>query len=437
MCIENIGRLAAHLKLPSWKKVLRMSADCLIFLVLAVPAIADEAQLTLGEAERLATEQEPGQLALLARADALAQRAKAAGELPLPQWRAGMSNYPVAGGGFDSEPMTMAQVGIQQMFPAGESREIRRQMLLTESQAVTSRAAGRTEFVREGARLAWLDVFYWTEATSVIEETRPWLEDLHSVVRSHYEAGHKSQKDLVRAELEIAKIDQRLLDMRREQAQARAKLSQWIGDAAYRPIAAVLPEVRPTPQLSSLLQNLRSHPELRAAEERVAASDKAVGLARESFKAGWGLGLTYGFRSGTAANGRDRSDMVTVQVTRDLPFLGRKQQNSSLAAALSDRQATSAELEENHRRLSAMLKDAYVRYVDLEAQIAQQQERVVKLAQFEAAAALAAYQNDRGEFSDLVMARVQVLQSRLDLIRLQVAQAKAYATIANLGGAQS
>lgn len=437
MYTGNIGRLAAHPKLPLWKKALCLFASCVLFLVIAAPAFAEEAPLTLGEAERLATEQEPGQLALLARADALAERAKAAGELPVPQWRAGLANYPVSGGGFDREPMTMAQVGIQQMFPAGESREIRRQMLLVESQAVASRAAGRTEFVREASRLAWLDAFYWSQAASVVEQTRPWLEDLALVVRGHYEAGHKGQKDLVRAELEVAKLDQRLLEIRRQQTQARARLSQWIGDAAYRPIASVLPETRSAPVLPELLRNLQSHPELRASEGRVAASDKAVGLARENFKAGWGLGLSYGYRSGTGADGRDRSDMISIQVTRDLPFLGRKQQNSSLAAALKDRQASAAELEQERRRLSATLTDAHARYMDLGLQIAQQQERVIRLAEFEADAALAAYQSDQGEFSDLAMARVHVLQSRLELIQLKVAQARAYATIANLGGSQS
>lgn len=437
MCIGSSGRLAARSKMPSWKMVLRSCAVFFAIVFASSPSSASDVALTLAETVQLATHQEPGEMALLARADALAARAAAAGELPVPQWRAGVANFPLAGGGFDREPMTMAQFGIQQMFPAGETRELQKELLLTESQGAVFRAAGRSEFVREAASMAWLDVYYWIQAEQLVRQTRPWIDDLAIAVRAHYAAGHKGQKDLVRAELEVARIDQRLLELGREEQQARARLSRWVGDAAFRPIAMVLPQAESAQPLSVLMENLQQHPELRASGARVAASDRAIGLARENFKAGWGLGLTYGYRAGSNADGEARSDMVSIQVTRDLPFLGRKKQNSALAGALQERRATQAEMEETLRRLSATLQDAHARYIELEGQIAQQEERVVPLAQFEAEAALAAYQNDQGEFSELAMARVQVLQTQLELLRLHVARAKAQATIANLGGSQS
>ena len=129
--------------------------------------------------------------------------------------------------------------------------------------------------------------------------------------------------------------------------------------------------------------------------------------------------------------------MVSLQVTRDLPFLGRKQQNSELGAALQERRASEAELEQNLRQLSAILVDAFTSYSSLDARVRSQQDRVLPLAKFSAEAALVAYQSDSGDFNDLARARVQVFEDRLELVRLQVAQAKAYATLVNLGGAQS
>jgi outer membrane protein TolC len=436
MFTGNDGRLAAQPKMPFTTKALRSIAECLLLVSLAAFASANDVVLTLGEAERLAVEEEPGQVALTARADALAERAVAAGELPVPQWRAGVANFPLSGGGFDREPMTMAQLGVQQMFPPGNSRRTQQHLLQAQSLVVASRAAGRTESVREAARIAWLDLFYWGQAATVAEETRPWLQNLVAVAQGHYEAGHKGQKDLVRAELEVAMLEQQLIAFRREEAQARVRLSQWIGNAADRPIAATLPESGPLPELEALLENLRNHPELRASRARTAASEQAIGLARENFKAGWSMGLSYGYRAGTGPDGRDRSDLISLQVTRDLPFLGRNKQNSELAAALKERRASEAEFEQDLRRLSTVLRDAHTRHVDLDTQIAQQRDRVLKLAQFEADAALAAYQNDQGDFSDLASARVKVMQHRLELIRLQVGRAKAGATIANLGGSR-
>lgn len=437
MFIECVGRPLARKKIPVWVTAIRILAGSLALLFLVAPASADELPLTLGEAERLAVEQEPGERALNARADALAQRANAAEQLPVPQWRAGIANYPLSGGGFDQEPMTMAQVGFQQMMPAGDSRRIRKQLYLAESTVFGARASGRTAFVRESARVAWLDVYHWHRAEALVAETRPWLEELASVVRSHYEAGHKGQQDLVRAELELAKLDLRLIEIRQQESQARVRLSRWLGDAAYRPIAQVLPQAPLAPDLATLQENLRSHPEVLADTARVDAGDEAISLAREKFKAAWSIGVTYGYRSGRAPDGGARSDMVSLQVTRDLPFLGRKQQNSELAAALQERRASEAELQQNLRQLSAILMDAFTSYSSLDARIRSQQDRVLPLATFSAEAALVAYQSDSGDFNDLARARVQVFEDRLELVRLQVAQAKAYATLVNLGGAQS
>ena len=90
-----------------------------------LPALAQQpVPLTLIEAEDLALEQEPGQAALRARADALEEQSVAAGELPDPKLRMGLANYPLESGGFSTEGMTQAQLGIRQSFPPGRTRKV-------------------------------------------------------------------------------------------------------------------------------------------------------------------------------------------------------------------------------------------------------------------------------------------------------------------------
>ena len=73
--------------------------------------------LTIAEAEDLAVAAEPGLDALLARADAMQEQAVAAGQLPDPMLRVGLANYPIQSGGFSTEGMTQAQLGVRQVFP--------------------------------------------------------------------------------------------------------------------------------------------------------------------------------------------------------------------------------------------------------------------------------------------------------------------------------
>jgi hypothetical protein len=73
--------------------------------------------LTIAEAQDLAVAGEPGLDALLARADAMQQRAVAAGQLPDPTLRVGIANFPINSGGFSTEGMTQAQLAVRQAFP--------------------------------------------------------------------------------------------------------------------------------------------------------------------------------------------------------------------------------------------------------------------------------------------------------------------------------
>ena len=78
--------------------------------------------LTLAEAEDKALLAEPGQQAMYARALALRERGVAAGELPDPMLRVGLNNFPIQSGGFSTEGMTSAAVGLRQAFPASQTR---------------------------------------------------------------------------------------------------------------------------------------------------------------------------------------------------------------------------------------------------------------------------------------------------------------------------
>ena len=97
----------------------RVRAILLIIGLLPAALFAAEqgVPLTLYAAEDIALDQEPGQVAMLARADAFDDESIAASQLPDPVMRMGLANYPIESGGFTTEGMTQLQMGIRQAFP--------------------------------------------------------------------------------------------------------------------------------------------------------------------------------------------------------------------------------------------------------------------------------------------------------------------------------
>lgn len=398
-------------------------------------AIAQQPQpLSLQEAEDLALYDEPGQNLYLSRAAALRDEAVAGGQLPDPTMQIGMLNFPIQSGGFRTEGMTQAQLGFRQEFPAGKTRELTVRKFRAQAEAMTYTADSRGRDVLTAVRIAWLETHYWRRAKHISTDSRPFFDDLVSITRSLYSVGRKNQQDVLRAELERSRLDDRIIDMTKHHALARAALSEWVGGEAVRPVLGALPSWTAVPPLETLLQGILLHPVLLAADASVGARSTGVDLARQKYKSGWALKLGYGYRDGSLANGDPRSDFVNVSVTFDLPFLRRNRQDRSVAAALNQRRAASYSREEVLRRLSSQLRAEHVRWQNLGRRLDLYDRLILNESVNNARASLAAYQSDAGDFADVMRAYVDDLNTRLDYIRLQVERAQSFAVLANLGG---
>ena len=407
----------------------------LITCLLALPALAQQnTPLTLAEAEDLALQQEPGHAALLQQSRALAEEAVAAGQLPDPLLRIGLGNFPIQSGSFSTEGMTQAQLGYRQNFPSGDSREFSTLKFESLSREMSESADARQRDVLSEVRRLWFDAYYWQHARAMVTEKRPFFADLVAITRSWYAVGRKTQQDVLRAELELTRIDDRLIEIDKQYGQAVAALAEWTGQAAMRPVASRLPDWDATPSLQELRQNLQSHPALLAAAARVGAHEAEVGIAEENSKPGWSIDVGYGYREGQLPDGDPRSDFISVAVTTELPLFRKQRRDRALAAALSERSAAEYRQEQLYRRLLSELDAAHARWQDLDRRAALYESSMLRLSADYAQAALLAYRSDAGDFADVMRGYIDELNVRLEHLRLRIERAQTYAVLANLGG---
>ena len=433
-----VGRDPEHIR--SGRRIARSALIHTTVAVLAItiivaPAYArPDTPLTLAEAEDLALAEEPGQLALEARAAALDERAIVAGELPDPMLRVGLNNFPLESGGFSTEGMTQAMVGYRQAFPAGKTRSLSYEKfgLLSDQMSENANARGRS--VRTAAQKAWLELYFLDRAETLIRESRPFFADLAEITRSLYAVGRKTQQDVLRAELELSRLDDRLIDIERRRGRARSALTEWIGEDARRPVASSFPNWNSLAPLTDLKKGLRSHPALLAAGAQVDANAAGVKIADERSKPSWALDIGYGYREGNLPNGDPRSDLVTVGVTVGLPFFRKKSVDSTLTAALQDRSAAKSSMLRLERELGSQLEAEHAQWRELTRRLDLYDTRILNQAKGQAEAALLAYQSDAGDFADVMRSYIGYLNTQIEHIRLSVDRAQSYAVLANLAG---
>lgn len=411
-----------------------LQALAMMTLLASVAEARPDTPLTLAEAEDLALAAEPGRLALEARAAALEERAVVAAALPDPMLRVGLNNFPIEAGGFSTEAMTQITVGYRQAFPAGKTRALGHDRFGLLADEMSESAAARARSVRTATRSAWLELYFLQRSAALIGESRPFFADLAEITRSMYSVGRKTQQDVLRAELELSRLDDRLIDIERRRARTESSLAEWIGEAARRPVASNFPGWDSVPPQAALQQGLMQHPALRAAKAQVEASDAGVRIADERSKPEWALDVGYGYREGRLANGEPRSDFVTIGVTVGLPFFRSRSVDASLTAALHERSAARAARLQLERELMRQLDTAYAEWHELTRRLELYDSRILNQARDQAEAAMLAYQSDAGDFADVMRAYISHLNTRIEHIRLQVDRAQAYAVLANLGG---
>lgn len=411
-----------------------LPATLALMLLAGLAEARPDTPLTLAEAEDLALAAEPGQQALEARAAALAERAVVASALPDPTLRVGLNNFPIESGGFSTEGMTQVTLGYRQAFPSGKTRVLgnARFELLADEMSANAEARGRG--VRMATRNTWLELYFLQRAAALIRESRPFFADLAEITRSMYSVGRKTQQDVLRAELELSRLDDRLIDIERRHARTRSALAEWIGEEARRPAASNFPNWNSVPPLADLRQGLLQHPALLAADARIDARETEVKIADERSKPDWALDVGYGYREGNLASGEPRSDFVTVGVTVGLPFFRNKSVDATLTAALQERSAARASRLQLERELLRQLEMEYAEWQELTRRLELYDARILGQAEDQAEAALLAYQSDAGDFADVMRAYIDHLNTRIEHIRLNVDRAQAYAVLANLGG---
>lgn len=391
--------------------------------------------LSLQQAEHMALERDAMQENFAAQASAWREQAVAESALPDPRLKLGVVSLPTDTWRRDQEPMTQMQVGIQQMFPRGDSLAQRSAQADARAQAGDMRARDRAWQVRREVRQVWLDVYYREQAIALVRQNIAEFRQLEEVIKSQYAAGRQQQQDLLRAQLELGLLEDRLAELHTRADVARSQLARWVGEpAGTHTLPSNLPEFTAPPPLSDIQQRLAQHPALSIEAAQIRESEHGMALARQAYKPEWMLDLTYGFRDGNNPDGSERADFVSAMVVLDLPLFTGNLQDRQVAASRQRHQAALHAREERVRELQRDMMAEYANWQRLSQRHTSYIRELMPIARENQDAALHAYRSRRGDFNTLMRARITTLDTQLQALRLSIERLQSQARLRYLTG---
>jgi len=404
----------------------RFFISAILLLPLLLPGQpAAAAPLSLTEALSIADRESSLLAAQRSAISAAEETTASARELPDPKLKFGIDNLPADGPdrySLTRDFMTMRKIGVMQEFVRSDKREIRgrrAEQELAREQAMLGDA--RAALRRDVAQL-WIERYFAERMAAVVDEQYAEADLQRETLQAGLRAGKTQPADLLALQVNLQSLLDRRAEYRRQAARAAALLSRWLGAESARPLAALPSRLLPA-QHRELATHAENHPHLQTLERQIDIAHNDAALARAANKPDWGLEVAY------AQRGPQFSNMLSVQISIDLPLFQKNRQDRSVAAKMAQVEQARALKEDALRQ---HLAEANATRADWEAASARLQrfdDSLLPLARERAQLALAAYRGGQAPLAAALEARRGEIELRLQQLQLAAEQGRAYAQL--------
>lgn len=284
---------------------------------------------------------------------------------------------------------------------------------------------------------AYLDCYYLERAIAVTEGHMQLVAYLEEVVRSRYRAGDDLHGSLIRVQVELGRLEDRIRSLRDQRQPATATLNALLGrsSAAVVEVENIEVEAPIDASVDSLrAQLVRSHPHLlmlRAAAER---ARYAIALAEKEGDPDLTLGVDYVRTEARPEAGPDSgSDPLVVMATLSVP-IWRDKYRAKVQAATARHQAARAALLAAETSLLAQLDQALFQWRESERRAGLYGEDLLTKAEQAFSVTQQSFAAGRSSFFELIDTGRTLLELQLAQIEARVGSRRQRARIERLIG---
>ncbi len=396
-------------------------AAALLAATIAAPALAgDEASLaSLEGALAYAAAHHPGLAAARAERDAAEARIVQVRTLPDP-------TLAVAARWMERE----VGIGVAQMFPLAGKRGLRAAAAREEARAAERMIEARSLEVAAEVVNAFTEFAFIARARALTGENLALLAQLEEVALARYRTAEAPYADVVRAQVELGRVEDELRSLTEVEGAAAARLNAAMGRAVGAPLPppAGLPEFRPELTAEAVESAVReANPELAALRHELAAAQQELEVARRNRVPDLMLGVEVMHSSEMRRSGLGLMAGINLPIRRDCC-------RAEVLQAAARIDAGAARQAERELSLLSQVRLALFRYRDAGRRGDLLAGRLIPQIQQALAAIVTAYRGGETTFADVVETSRMVLEFDLARERARVEELQQLAELERLTG---
>lgn len=373
-------------------------------------------------------------------------------EAAYQRWRAAAERLPQVGalpdprlnfGFFLEEVQTrtgpqQARVGVSQTFPWPGRLQNQEDAASMAAHAAWRRFEAARLSITERVVSNLHDLAYLDGAISITADNLELLGSFEEVLRARYRVGAGSHPELIRVQVELGQIEDRLAQLRAMRPAYVAELNA----AMNRPSGVAIPELADLPgQVAAIDADelveiaRRSNPVLLALDEQVEEQRLMARVARKVGLPDLTVGLDYivtgeAMNSSTPGSG---DDPIMLSLGINLP-IWRDKYNAAVRESLARRLSVASERDSQENRIAAAIHRAWFEHTDADRRVRLYEGTLIPKAEESLRASLAGFRGGETSFLDLLDTERTLLEFAIAVERARADRGKALARLHTLVG---
>jgi outer membrane protein TolC len=318
----------------------------------------------------------------------------------------------------------MNQLQLMQMLPLGGKLGLAGGVASSRAAADRERARDTGWEVRSKVAMSFYDLYEAERSLELDRATLRLLQDILATAESMYRVGQGRQADVLRAQVEIARMAQDTLRANSMCAAMAARLNAALDNDSIlaRPALPAFPAT--VPALEELVAAaLRARPMLLAGERELDAAQQQQLLARKEIWPDLAVGVQYTWRPGVGGVER----MGSLMLGASLPIFARGRQLAMREEAAAMEQMSRSELASMRADTRAAVTEAYATLIRARALSALYRSTIIPQAEAAAASSLSAYRVGSVDLMTLLDNRMSVNRYAMELAQAEADEGKAWA----------
>jgi outer membrane protein TolC len=164
-----------------------------------------------------------------AQSQAMRETGIASSTLKDPVLKVGVGGLPTDSFRFDEDPMTNISVGLMQQFGRGSTLDLKNKKAQQQADGIAFQVEVRELDIANSITQLWLELGFQQQSEQVLMENRTLMVEMERFIQTNYAIGNSESQDLIRAQLQVGKLDERLQANRQMQTRILSQLSEWLG----------------------------------------------------------------------------------------------------------------------------------------------------------------------------------------------------------------